>query len=146
MRSATGCPDSGGTEVAAPVHVNPTVLLLDDDDDLRAAMSEFFAMAGCECFPACSVEEMQHLPPRSLDSAVALLDINLGPERPSGLDAFRWLQEKHFRGQVVFLTGHAKSHRLVDEARRLGSVRVMEKPMPLDELLSLVERAEEAHP
>jgi len=118
--------------------MSPTVVLLDDDDDLREALVELFDSSGCECFPAASVEELQRLPSRSLESNVALLDINLGAERQSGLDAFRWLQAQHFGGQIVFLTGHAKSHPLVEEARRLSGVRVMEKPMPMDELLALV--------
>ena len=45
--------------------------------------------------------------------------------RESGLDAYRWLRQFGFRGEVVFLTGHAAHHPLVEQARALGKAKVL---------------------
>jgi ActR/RegA family two-component response regulator len=75
-----------------------------------------------------------------LHSHLSILDINLGARQPSGLEAYRWLRERGYEGQIVFLTGHAMTHPLVSEAQKMGTARVLQKPVPLDDVLRLVER------
>jgi FixJ family two-component response regulator len=115
------------------------VIVLDDDPDLRDSLVDVYSLAGCACFAAASYAELTALPQEALAARLAILDINLGAEAPSGLDAFRWLREKGFGGAIVFLTGHARSERLVDEATRLNSVRLLQKPMSIQALLELLE-------
>src|SRR5262249_56878703 len=52
--------------------------------------------------------------------------------QPSGLDAFNWLSTQGFTGNIVFLTGHAQTHPMVQRALALSRVRVCEKPIELD--------------
>ena len=112
------------------------VIFLDDDPELRAVVVELFDLIGVACDAIASVAELQERLDRGSDGGydVAILDINLGPRVPSGLDAYRWLRERRFSGRIAFLTGHARSHPLVEEVHRLGDALVYAKPISLDAL------------
>jgi DNA-binding NtrC family response regulator len=75
-----------------------------------------------------------------LHAKVAILDINLGPDAPDGVDAFNWLMDHGFQGKIVFLTGHARTNPRVALAGSKG-VEVFEKPLHPDKLISFVTRA-----
>ena len=116
------------------------VLFLDDDDDLRATFIDLVrTIFARECHGIGSHRDLIALGERALHCGVAILDINLGPEVPSGLDAYTWLRKRGFLGRIVFLTGHANSHPLVVEASRLGDAEVVAKPVSFDALSSLLE-------
>ena len=123
--------------MAAPLS---DVLFLDDDDDLRATFIDLVrTIFARECHGIGSHRDLIALGDRALQCGVAILDINLGPEVPSGLDAYGWLRQHGFGGRIVFLTGHAASHPLVMEARRLGDAEVVSKPVSLVALTSLLQ-------
>src|SRR3954466_1526166 len=106
-----------------------TVLLLDDDDDLRETLTEVMENGfGRACVGVRSVAELMQRRQDVLACHRAVLDVNLGPGVPSGLDAYRWLRSEGFTGPIVFLTGHAGTHPLVAEAQRIGSARLVGKP------------------
>jgi DNA-binding NtrC family response regulator len=119
------------------------VLLLDDDPDLRTILGELFNSNGATCFGVGSLEEMRELGAKGLSCDIAILDINLGAGRPSGLDAYRWLQAQSFLGRIVFLTGHARSFHGVAEAHALG-VKVLEKPVSTAGLVNLLSETKES--
>jgi len=120
------------------------VLFLDDDQDLRETVVDLVHEAfHRECLCLRGYPELVALGERALRCAVAILDINLGPGVPSGLDAYDWLQEHGFSGQIVFLTGHAGTHPLVLEASRIGNVRVIAKPVSFDLLKAAIEGTEQ---
>jgi FixJ family two-component response regulator len=116
-----------------------SVLLLDDDRLLLEMMTALFLSEGVACIGVGSVEELIATGERALACDLAILDVNLGPAKPSGIDAFRWLKSQSFSGRIVFLTGHARSYIGVAEAAALG-VEVLEKPMSVAGLLNLVGR------
>jgi FixJ family two-component response regulator len=119
---------------------DPDVFVLDDDRDVAESLCDTIRVfCGRASLAVVSYEEMLSRAQRVLRSKTAILDINLGPDRPSGLDAYRWLREHDYPGSVVFLTGHAHNHPLVGEARRLGNARVIQKPIELQGLLKLFE-------
>jgi DNA-binding NtrC family response regulator len=120
------------------------VLLLDDDNDLRDIMSVLLTDLGHECLALSSYDQLVALGERPLRCRLAVIDINLGEGNESGIDAFRWLRAHRFSGTMCFLTGHALSHPLVKEAVRLGEVDVLQKPITLEELTSLVARSQAA--
>ena len=124
------------------------VLFLDDDDDLRATFIDLVrTVFARECHGIGSHRDLIALGERALHCGVAILDINLGPEVPSGIDSYGWLRKHGYGGRIVFLTGHAASHPLVMEARRLGDAEVVSKPVSLVALSSLLEDAAPAeHP
>lgn len=118
------------------------VLLVDDDDDLLEAMAELVELyAGRPVVKAHSVAELASVGDAALASDVAIVDINLGPEAPSGIEAHHWLVDRHYTGRVVFLTGHAAGFPLVEEARQMHGVVVLSKPIACERLLDLLEPA-----
>lgn len=114
-----------------------SVLLLDDDADLRKVVCDLFDCYGARCTAVGSLGEMKNAVADGLPFDLAILDVNLGPGQPSGVDAYRWLRERSFSGQIVFLTGHGRSFPGVAEARGFGA-KVLEKPVDIDDLVNLL--------
>jgi len=109
--------------------VRGAILILDDDADMLESLADLArTLSGRDCLPITSYAALVALAARLDEFAVAVLDINLGAGQPSGIDAYRWLLASRFAGRIFFLTGHARSHPLVEEARRLGNVDIIEKP------------------
>jgi FixJ family two-component response regulator len=69
---------------------------------------------------------------------VALLDVNLGAGKPTGIDAYRWLVSHGFAGRLYFFTGHARVHPLLAEIEHLGGVQVLAKPLDADRLMEVL--------
>jgi two-component system nitrogen regulation response regulator GlnG len=67
-----------------------------------------------------------------------ILDINLAGE--SGLDTFRTIHELDPKVPVIFITGHGTADTAI-EAMRLGAFEYLLKPLELDQLTDLVDRA-----
>lgn len=115
------------------------VLCVEDNDDLRELVVELVTVVlQRRCVGVASYEELVGLGEEALGCSVAILDINLGPNQPSGIDAYRWLRDKGYRGRIAFLTGHASSHPLVIEAKRIGDAEIFSKPIEPDRLRSIV--------
>ena len=116
------------------------VLHVEDNDDLRELVVELVtAVLKHRCVGVGSYEELVGLGDEALGCSIAILDINLGPNQPSGIDAYRWLRDKGYSGRIVFLTGHASTHPLVIEAHRIGDAEIFSKPIEPDRLRSIVE-------
>ena len=116
------------------------VLYVEDNDDLRELVVELVTVAfHRRCVGVGSYEEMVALGEEALGCSVAILDINLGPNRPSGIDAYTWLRDKGYTGRIVFLTGHASNHPLVVEAQRIGDAEIFSKPIEIERLEAIVE-------
>lgn len=116
------------------------VLFVEDDEDLRelfVLMVEAFLQR--RCVGVGSYEELVAMGEQALKCGTAILDINLGSSRRSGLDAYAWLRQKGYMGRIVFLTGHASNHPLVVEANRLGDAEIFTKPIEPERLRALVE-------
>ena len=116
----------------------PSVLIVDDDTDVREMLGELLMTLGLHVALANSLTDVATLGRDALSCDFALLDVNLGPGTPSGLDVYDWLRKHQFSGQAVFLTGHAAQHPLVQEARRLANVMVFQKPIDFDVLERLL--------
>jgi FixJ family two-component response regulator len=112
------------------------ILLVDDDVELGAVMCELFRDAGAEdCLVAHSLHELEQQRDRALGCDLAIVDVNLGHDQPSGLDVHRWLRDSGYQHRIVFLTGHAQSHPLVMAAARTPGTEVLAKPIPAATLL-----------
>ena len=116
------------------------VLYVEDNDDLRELVTELVTVVfKRRCVAVGSYEELVVLGQHVLGCSVAILDINLGSNRRSGLDAYAWLRANGYTGRIVFLTGHASAHPLVVEAQRIGDAQIFSKPIEPDRLRSIVE-------
>jgi DNA-binding response OmpR family regulator len=115
-----------------------TVLLVDDDEDLREVLSEFLLMEGARCVAAASLAQVEAQAGAALATQLAILDVNLGLRQPSGVEVCRWLREHGFAGPIVFLTGHAATDPRVVEASSQPNTRVISKPVGSDTIADLV--------
>ena len=130
--------------VACPFHSmgmnGRFVLFVEDDDDLRESCVELIIVVlERQCVGVGSYKELVALGNDVLGCDAAILDINLGPCQPSGIDAYKWLRNTGYRGRIVFLTGHASTHPLVVDATRIGDAEIFSKPIDPDNIRSLVE-------
>ncbi|WP_373048239.1 sigma-54-dependent transcriptional regulator [Vulgatibacter sp.] len=118
---------------------HPRILVADDDNAFRLAMSKALGRLG---FPveeaATGMDAILAL--RSGRSDVALLDLQLGDI--DGLEVLR--QSQGSRTRVIVVTGHGTIPAAV-EALRLGAVNFVQKPVDAPSLLPLLEDAV-AHP
>ena len=127
-------------EVPESVTGTEFVLYVEDNDDLRELVTELVTVVfKRRCVAVGSYEELVVLGQHVLGCSVAILDINLGSNRRSGLDAYAWLRANGYTGRIVFLTGHARTHPLVVEAQRIGDAEIFSKPIDADRLWSIVE-------
>jgi DNA-binding NtrC family response regulator len=112
-------------------------LLVEDNEDLRQSLIDLLALVQVGCVAGASLRDVEQRAHEALACQLAILDINLGAGEPSGIAVHRWLRQQQFAGQIVFLTGHARSHPLVQEAMRLQGVRVLDKPIDFEALRQL---------
>lgn len=119
---------------------NESVLIVEDNDDLRETLVELIAaVLHRRCVGVGSYHELVALGNEVLACSAAVLDINLGPNKPSGIDAYKWLRHHGYTGRIVFLTGHASTHPLVIEAKHIGDAEIFSKPIEPDRIQSVVE-------
>ena len=116
------------------------VLYVEDNDDLREVVVALVAaVLKRQCVGVGSYEELVALGDAALGCGVAILDINLGANQRSGIDAYAWLRNNGYTGRLVFLTGHANTHPLVVEAHRIGDAAIFSKPIEPARLRSIIE-------
>lgn len=115
------------------------VLFVDDDEDLREVMQEILVRLGIQqVFTAGSLRDVQHMRDDALACQVAIIDINLGVNQPSGVGVFEWLEREGFGGRIVFLTGHASNDPRVREAASVAGSVIAAKPLTVSELQKLL--------
>jgi FixJ family two-component response regulator len=111
------------------------IFILDDDKNLGEIFCQLLDLIGVDsCVKAESLRQLQADPEKAMASDVAFLDVNLGDISSTGLDAYRWLMEKGYHGQIVFFSGHARSHPMIMEVLKLPNVRFIEKPVSIAKL------------
>ena len=117
-----------------------TVLLVDDDEDLRAAMDEVLHRLGVRrLVEAGSLRDVEDQREEALACQLALVDINLGYGEPTGINVFEWLEREGFSGRVVFLTGHGSLDPRVQRAASLAGSQVASKPLTTAKLREMIE-------
>lgn len=113
------------------------LLVIDDEPSILYFFRQAFAEPDVTLMTASTVREgveafEDHRPD------VVILDINL-PDG-SGLDGFERIHEIDPKVPVIFITGHGTMTTAI-EAMRLGAYEYVIKPLELDHLTDLVERA-----
>ena len=118
----------------ADITASPTVLLVDDEPELRALLAEYFGRNGFEVLQA---EDAAAARARVAERVpdVAVLDINMPGE--NGLSLARALREAHPRLAVLMLTTAGEAiDRIV--GLEVGADDYVAKPFELRELLARV--------
>jgi DNA-binding response OmpR family regulator len=114
------------------------ILLIDDDEELRAAMEQFFLARGCEVLCAGEMEEavavIRH---HRFDAAIVDLELN-SVEGLDGFSVLKALRQSCPRTPVIVYSGHS-SPTITNAALRQGGNRFIAKPASLPHLLASME-------
>ena len=118
----------------------PTLLVVDDEPIICHSFRKVFAREGVRVVTAGTVAEGLRRAAED-DPDVLVLDFQL-PDG-TGLDLFAQLREKAPRRPVIFLTAHGTTDTAI-EAMKRGAFDYLLKPIDLDTMTRLLDRAFEA--
>lgn len=117
----------------------PPVALVDDDEDLRAAMGQTLALQGYKVHPfSRAADALNAIGPEF--PGVVVSDVRM--PHMSGIELFRALKERDSEIPVILVTGHGDVPMAV-EALKAGAWDFLTKPFDPDALLASVSRAVE---
>jgi len=120
-----------------PPAQSPTIVVADDDPEMRAVLRDFLSGTGYGVVEASGGGELLELLARVTASAIIL-----DKEMPgwSGLDLLPPLRNRHPEVPVIVITAFGGPSTR-EAAERLGAVAYIEKPFKLSDLLAVVRRA-----
>jgi FixJ family two-component response regulator len=121
---------------ASPVG-DQIVFVIDDDPDMRGALSKLFRSVGLRVEVFASAAELLQRELPDIPSCF-VLDVRL--QRSSGLDLHSELRRSGIKTPVVFITGHGDIHMSV-QAMKAGAVDFLAKPFRDQEMLDAVNGA-----
>lgn len=115
------------------------VLVIEDEDNVRYSMVKALTKAGHQVAEANSVSGGWDRS-READFDVVLTDVNLG--RESGIDLLSRLRADGFEGAIIVITAYGSVENAV-QAMKLGADDYLQKPLSLQEVVMIVDRAAE---
>jgi DNA-binding response OmpR family regulator len=119
------------------------ILVVDDEPQIREMLSMYFASHGYETLSAGdSTQAIRAVEENEVD--VAVLDIGLAEE--DGLKLLEQLKAQHPELHVIMLTGMGFVEDLLQEAQQKGADGYVSKVLPLDELLTAIQKILKATP
>jgi EAL domain-containing protein (putative c-di-GMP-specific phosphodiesterase class I) len=118
-----------------------SVLVVDDEDDLRRMLKQMLSSAGFDVtLSSGAAEAMAEVERRAFD--VILSDIQM--PGASGVELLRKVRSHDLDVPVILMTGDPTLQTAMD-AVALGAMQYLVKPMPKAEVLRVVERASRLH-
>ena len=113
------------------------ILLIDDEEDFLAVMSDRMQARNMQVSTASSAKEgLEKAASGNFDAVI--LDVMM-PEM-NGIDALKILKEKNPDLEVILLTGHATIKQGI-EAMKLGALDLLEKPADINALTEKIHAA-----
>jgi DNA-binding response OmpR family regulator len=113
------------------------VLLVDDEEEFVAALSERLMLRGIQVETAlCGEDAIAIMQANPAD--LIILDVMMPVL--SGLEVLKRIKASHPKSQVILLTGHGATKEGI-EGMRLGAFDYLIKPVDLDELLNKMREA-----
>ena len=112
-----------------------TIVIVDDDADLRASLGRLLTSLGLETRLYASIPEFLDAPLPDGPTCL-VLDVRM-PER-SGLDLQRELAAANSELPIIFITGHADVPMSV-QAMKLGAIEFLTKPFRDQDLLDAIQ-------
>src|SRR6202030_2083184 len=117
-----------------------SILIVDDEQGIREALSSILADEGYESLAVSSGEEcLSLLEERSID--LVLMDVWL--EGIDGLETLERIRKNGVDAMVVMISGHASIETAV-RATKLGAFDFIEKPLSLEKVILVIKNALEA--
>lgn len=114
-----------------------SILVVDDDQELRERMVKAFARRGFDARGAADAPSALH---QAREDAPEMCIVDLRMPGPNGLELLQSLLALEPAMQVIVLTGYGSIPTAV-EAVRLGAVHYLQKPADVDEILAAFKRA-----
>jgi len=116
---------------------NGTILIVDDDRDIRQAIAEYLRECGHHVDTASNYKSaIQRVEESPYD--VIITDVAIGT--PDGFDLLEWAVENISETAVIILTGYGTIESAV-EAMRIGAHEYLTKPVIDEELEMVIQRA-----
>src|ERR1700686_3003836 len=113
----------------------PTVLVIDDDPDLRASIARLLRSLDMDVQPFASISDFLNSGPPSGPTCL-VLDVRLPGQ--SGLDLQRELAAAHRELPIIFITGHGDIPMTV-QAMKGGAIEFLTKPFRDQDLLDAIQ-------
>ncbi len=114
-----------------------SVIVIDDDRDVREALQGLFRSVGLTVELFTSVQDYRRSP-RSNSAGCMVLDVRLPGQ--SGLDFFEEFRQSEIDCPVIFISGHADIPMSV-RAMKAGAIEFLTKPVREQDLLDAVQLA-----
>ncbi len=114
-----------------------TILIVEDDKDLRGIYKEILELYDYDVHIAVNglegVEKFKQKKPSLviMDASMPILD---------GYKAFKQIKEIDNNANVIIVTGFSDNEPRSKEAIKLGLIKIISKPLGVDELLILVKK------
>ncbi|MFN3431788.1 MAG: response regulator [Candidatus Sericytochromatia bacterium] len=116
----------------------PPILVVEDDPDFRANLVEWLADSGYAVREAANGREAMDL---ASDERFAVVVTDLKMPEASGLELLEWLKVMSPDTAVIFLSGQATVQDTIQALREWGGFDFLEKPIELEVLTAVIERA-----
>lgn len=110
------------------------LLIVDDEIDIREFAKNFFKKRGVQVFTASGGNEAFEII-ESEKPDLVLLDVRM--EETTGVDLLRRIRTKGNNVKVIMVTG-VEEEGTINEAKSLGILNYIHKPLILDELEKIV--------
>ena len=114
-----------------------SVIVIDDDRDVREALQGLFRSVGLTVELFASVQDYRRSP-RSNSAGCMVLDVRLPGQ--SGLEFFEEFRQSEINCPVIFISGHADIPMSV-RAMKAGAIEFLTKPVREQDLLDAVQLA-----
>jgi len=114
----------------------PTLLIVDDEADVREFAANFFRRRKINCLTAASGEEAIEIIQKTVPDLI-LLDIKM--TGIDGIETLRRIKEKNRGIKVIMVTGKKpEEEESFDKCKEYGACDYIHKPLELDELEKVV--------
>jgi FixJ family two-component response regulator len=123
------------SRMVAMTHANSTVLVVDDDPDLRASVGRLLRSLGIETQLFSSISDFLN---SSLPDGPTCLVLDVRLPGQSGLDLQRELAVAQRELPIIFITGHGDIPMTV-QAMKAGAVEFLTKPFRDQDLLDAIQ-------
>ncbi len=114
-----------------------TILVVDDEKNIRSSLSRSLEIEGYQCVTADSVAGALEAVKAEVPDLV-MLDVKL-PDG-DGLDVLRWMKRDHAETPVIVMSGHGTIEMAL-EAIRAGAHDFVEKPLSTEKMLITIANA-----
>jgi DNA-binding response OmpR family regulator len=123
--------------MADPVPTRGTVLLVEEEQNVRTLLGKYLADQGCATLEARNAEEALLRCKEHTSSPISLMICDLVMDEMNGVELSRQLRTYHPRMKTIYLSAHSESS-VIYRGIPLTDIQFLPKPFKLKELLSTV--------